>query len=380
MIERISNFNLRLKMADIDFLIKYDGDSNETILCRYVGKEKIVKIPEGISTIRKFAFASDFELNETIEEIILSSTVLKIEEEAFAYCKNLKVIVFNDEVEDVDFSCLKGCDSIEEITIPPRIESIIAFDRPANLKTIHVNDNIKHISEGAFDIYREDTDDFERHTSKILLSNPVYKIIDGFMVNTKFMTTLYRTDKSEKKVRVPDGIKVIGTNTFEEMTFGLYDDDLRTAVKVEEITLPESVKQINYNAFNSCDNLQVVKYKGKSADLNMDENAFWDCRHFLILENPIECSDIKMTAKQKRITHLMLERFRVIHRKIKSGSYPNTEELRQVCCDELGLGNKLGIATISRDLEYLRNSMEAPIIYNHLMNGYVYSEPFELKF
>lgn len=366
-------------MADRDFLIKYDEELEESILCRYVGNDKIVVIPEGITTIRKYAFASDFESNETIEKIILSSTVLKVEEEAFAYCKNLKEIVSNDEVEDMDFSCWKGCDLIEEITIPPRIESVIAFERPANLKVIHVNDNIKHISEGAFDIYREDIDDFERHTSEILLANPAYKIIDGFMVNTKFMITLYRTDKSEKNVRVPDGIKVIGSNTFEEMTLGLYDDELIFAKKVETITLPESVKRINYNAFNSCDNLQTVKYEGKSVDLDIDENAFEDCKHFNVHENQIECSDVKISAKQKRGTHLMLERFRVIHRKINSGCYPNTEKLRQACRDELGLDNKLSIATISRDLEYLRNSMEAPIEYDRFQNGYFYSATFELK-
>lgn len=365
-------------MADRDFLIKYDEELEESILCRYVGNDKIVVIPEGITTIRKYAFASDFESNETIEKIILSSTVLKVDEEAFAYCKNLKEIIFNDEVEDIDFSCWKGCDLIEEITIPPRIESVLAFERPAKLKAIHVNENIKHISEGAFDIYREDIDDFERHTSEILLANPVYKIIDGFMVNTKFMTTLYRTDRSEKEVRVPDGVKVIGTNTFEEMTLGLYDDEI-DAEKIETIILPESVKRINYNAFNSCENLQSVKYEGKSVELDVDEKAFEDCKQFKIQESLIECSDVKISPKQKRITHLMLERFRVIHRKINSGCYPNTEKLRQACRDELGLDNKLSIATISRDLEYLRNSMEAPIEYDRFHNGYFYSDDFELK-
>lgn len=366
-------------MENRDFIIKYDEELEETILCRYAGNDKLVTIPEGVTTIRKYAFASDFESNETIEKIILSSTVLKVDEEAFAYCKNLKEIIFNDEVEDIDFSCWKGCDLIEEITIPPRIESVLAFERPAKLKAIHVNDNIKHISEGVFDVYCEDIDDFERHTSEILLANPVYEIIDGFMVNTKFMTTLYRTDKSKKNVRVPDGIKVIGSNTFEEMTFGLYDDELISAKKVETITLPGSVRRINYDAFNSCDNLRAVKYEGKSVDLDIDKNAFEDCKHFKIKETLIECSDVKISVKQKRVTHLMLERFRVIHRKINSGCYPNTEKLRQACRDELGLDNKLSIATISRDLEYLRNSMEAPIEYDRFHNGYFYSENFELK-
>lgn len=366
-------------MSDSDFLIKYDEDNEENVLCRYTGNDAIVTIPEGVTTIRKYAFASDFESNETIEKIILSHTVLKVEEEAFAYCKNLKEIVFNEEVEDIDFSCWLGCDLIEEITIPPRIETVLSFKRPANLKKIVVGDNIQNIDEGTFDIYLEDIDDFGRHTSEILLANPVYKIIEGFMVNTKTMTTLYRTDKSEKDVRVPDGIKVIGSNTFDEGSFGLYDDELFSAEKVETITIPESVKRIKHDAFFSCDNLRSVKYEGKSANLEIAEDAFFDCKNFSTTKNLIECSDVKIYPKQKRITHLMLERFKIIHKKISSGCHPNTENLRQACRDELGLDDKLSIATISRDLEYLRNSMEAPIEYDRFNNGYFYSENYELK-
>lgn len=376
-IEKFSIY-LEVTMADKDFLIKYDEDMEENILCRYVGKNKIVKIPEGVMAIRKYAFASDFESNETIEKIILPSTVLRIEEEAFAYCTNLKKIVFNDEVEDISFSCIKGCDLIEELTIPPRVESVIVFPRPKNLKKIYVNDNIKHISEDAFDIYVEELNKYERHTNEVLLTNPVYKIIDGFMVNTKFMTTLYRTDKSKKKVRVPDGIKVIGSSTFDEMEYRFFEDDFKCAKRIESIILPKSVERINYFAFLSCEKLRSVKYEGKIADLDIDEDAFEDCKHYLEHNYLIECSDQQIYTKKKRITHLMLERFKIIHRAIRSGQYPNTEKLRQICRDELGVDNTLSIATISRDLEYLRNSMDAPIEYDRYRNGYYYTEEFEL--
>jgi len=91
-------------------------------------------------------------------------------------------------------------------------------------------------------------------------------------------------------------------------------------------------------------------------------------------------NDKIISASQKRVTHLMLERFRIIHNTIKSGTFPNTEKLRQACCDQLGLGDKLSIATVSRDLEFLRNSMSAPIMFDRKQNGYYYSQNFELKF
>ena len=364
-------------MNNKDFLIKYIEDDDEVILRAYVGKEKIVEIPESVTTIDKFAFANDVQSNDIIEKIILPSTVLKIEKEALAYCTKLKEIIFNDEVESINFKCFVGCDSLEEVKIPPRIETIITFPRKNNFTKIYVNDNLKFVTEDAFDIYNEEKDEFEPCTTEILLQNPVYKIIDGFMVNTKFMITLYRVDKSSSHVRIPNGIKTIGTGTFDEMNFTLFH--LKDVKPIETVVIPASVRRINYNAFDSCENLRSVKYEGKSASLSIDEDAFYDCKQYTEHENLIECSDIKFSGKSKKITHLMLERFKVIHKKINSGTYPNTENLRQACIDILGLDNKLSIATISRDLEYLRNSMEAPIEYNRYENGYYYTEEFELK-
>ena len=65
----------------------------------------------------------------------------------------------------------------------------------------------------------------------------------------------------------------------------------------------------------------------------------------------------------------MLERISHIHRKIKSGCYPNTKQLAY----EL----ESGLATISRDLDYMRDRMYAPIEYDFTHKGYYYTEDFE---
>ena len=65
----------------------------------------------------------------------------------------------------------------------------------------------------------------------------------------------------------------------------------------------------------------------------------------------------------------MLERISYIHRKIKSGCYPNTKQL----AFEL----ESGIATISRDLDYMRDRMFAPIEYDFTHKGYYYTKAFE---
>ena len=74
-------------------------------------------------------------------------------------------------------------------------------------------------------------------------------------------------------------------------------------------------------------------------------------------------------STQTKITYRMLERISHIHRKIKSGCYPNTKQL----AFEL----ESGLATISRDLDYMRDRMLAPIEYDFTHKGYYYTENFE---
>lgn len=79
-------------------------------------------------------------------------------------------------------------------------------------------------------------------------------------------------------------------------------------------------------------------------------------------------------AQEKRhiVSHLMLERLVGIHKKIKSGTYPNTRQL----AEEFNSGK--GIATISRDIEFLRDRFGAPIEYDHAHRGYFYTSDFEM--
>lgn len=66
----------------------------------------------------------------------------------------------------------------------------------------------------------------------------------------------------------------------------------------------------------------------------------------------------------------MLERITKIHKKISSGCYPNTKEL--------AYDLEISIPTVSRDIEYMRDRMSAPIVYDKLNNGYYYENKFEM--
>lgn len=76
------------------------------------------------------------------------------------------------------------------------------------------------------------------------------------------------------------------------------------------------------------------------------------------------------TEKRHIDSHFMLERLSKIHAKIKSGCYPNTQQL--------AFDNEVSPSTISRDIEFLRDRFGAPICYDACEHGYYYETDFSM--
>ncbi|MBP5576065.1 MAG: WYL domain-containing protein [Treponema sp.] len=68
--------------------------------------------------------------------------------------------------------------------------------------------------------------------------------------------------------------------------------------------------------------------------------------------------------------HLILERLVEIHKKIKSGCYPNVKQL--------AYDLEVSIPTINRDIEFFKDRFHAPIEYDAKKRGYYYSDDYEM--
>ncbi|AEF86058.1 putative helix-turn-helix, type 11 domain protein [Treponema primitia ZAS-2] len=73
-----------------------------------------------------------------------------------------------------------------------------------------------------------------------------------------------------------------------------------------------------------------------------------------------------MKEQRKSLPRASLARIYHIDREIASGKYPNA--------DKLAKGYETSKATIHRDIDYMRNFLEAPIEYNARHRGYYYTE------
>ena len=67
-----------------------------------------------------------------------------------------------------------------------------------------------------------------------------------------------------------------------------------------------------------------------------------------------------------------LARLYLIDQQIASGKYPNTNFLVEYLLDPWG---EVSVSTISRDIEFMKNRLNAPIEYDAFRRGYFYSRP-----
>ncbi|MBP5452273.1 MAG: leucine-rich repeat protein, partial [Treponema sp.] len=316
------------------FIIKTYKDTKtgkeQNVLRRYKGHDSVVVIPDGVTKITDFVFADDIDPNKSIEKIIIPDSVTEIYYRSFAFCKNLKEIQFPNGLKKfaIDF---KYCPSIEEVTVPDSVTIIMIPSLPKNIKAMHVGDNI--IGVEFTDNHGKKLNCIRPQTvADILLQNPVYEDIDGFIINKAKKTTLFRTDFTKTEVRVPDGVEVIGPNTFYEF-YQL--SKMRKEMKpIEKVTIPKSVKKIQPVAFINCSLLKEVVYEGLTKKLEVDKWAFLMCMNFHKDGREIICADTpkaKEKSKGKGVGWDRLTRIFIIDKAIKSGSYPNVDKLIDLC-------------------------------------------------
>ena len=87
-----------------------------------------------------------------IERVVLSSNVESITSDAFAYCTNLKEIVWPEALVDI-FSCaFKGCINLKEITLPDTVSYLgeAAFSNCHRLEKVTLSKRLHTICGGVF--------------------------------------------------------------------------------------------------------------------------------------------------------------------------------------------------------------------------------------
>ena len=206
-------------------------------------------LPKGITTIGNATFCGA----KCLKRVLIPNSVATIEDYAFAWCKGLTEVDIPDGVVSIGYAAFECCCNIQSISIPASVENIgvSAFCGCSSLKEINISDR-----------------------------NHKYKSAPGFLF-TKDGKTLVCATGNPVRIKIPDGVEIIGDKAFCGMR------------ELKEIEMPDSVLEIGEKAFLECRMPKIQLSRNLKC---IDRNAFFRCQNLSEVEIPVTVEQIGLAA------------------------------------------------------------------------------------
>jgi len=97
-----------------------DFEIEKGVLIKYKGKSPIVHIPDGVKTIKAWAF---MECND-ITNVTIPPGAIELREHAFSRCKNLSEVIISEGVKSIGDCAFDDCSKLTRIVLPSTITEI----------------------------------------------------------------------------------------------------------------------------------------------------------------------------------------------------------------------------------------------------------------
>ncbi len=130
-----------------------DYEFYENKIVRYFGNDAYVELPSSYSIDDEGNFIEGddyqvtvigeniFNYSETLKSVILPTTIVELENNAFDTCFNLESVILNEGLETIGSRAFLNCDSLLELYIPSSVTSIgeVVIGSGLSLETIVVS-------------------------------------------------------------------------------------------------------------------------------------------------------------------------------------------------------------------------------------------------
>lgn len=242
---------------------------------------KNIIIENGITSVGNY-FLYEYagverEDTNVISNIILGKDIKRIGDYAFTYCYNVKDIVLPEGLEEIGENAFGVCGNIKEIVIPDSIKILgkSCFSKCRRLSSVIFPDNLENISDNAF--------------SGCGISELNLPLQLKYIGNNAFI------GNNLKKIKMSSNIEYIGNSAF----YGC---------GISEITLPKSIKKIGASAFYSCTDLTTIKFE-EGITCNIPSYMFGNCVKLNKITIPNTVQEIEGFAFDNcfRLTTIMVE-------------------------------------------------------------------------
>lgn len=248
-------------------------------------KLKKVTVADGsqLQSINTGAFNGCKDLEEFTFEG--SSTLNKIQADAFSGDDKLKSFVIPEKVTVLERGAFNGASGLETITFKqPATMTVIgegAFQNAKALKRIELPSTVTTISKDAFNtcssltevvipasVTTIDATGFQEcaklENFTVDKNNPVYSSVDGFLLSKdkKTLVSFPPAKANTYYTMLPPTIETIGKQAFYFVQ------------ALENVTIPEKVKKIEDFAFDRVGNLNTIAFLGKTPITDVAASAF----------------------------------------------------------------------------------------------------------
>ena len=189
-----------------------------------------------------------------VTSVNIPDAVTVIGDDAFYGCSNLSSITIPNGVTYIGREAFMSCFGLRSVTIPEGVTSIgyNAFWNCYSLSTVILPNSLTSIGSGAFE--------YCYGLSSITIPNNVSSIGYGALNGTPWFDNqqnglVYAGNVAYKyKGEMPDGTKI----TLKDGTLGIAEDAFSECGGLMSITLPNSVTNIGYWAFEKCYGLKEI--------------------------------------------------------------------------------------------------------------------------
>ena len=278
-----------------------------------------ITIPANVQEIKRFAFANCARLSNVFFEENSQLTRIGGGFEAdrgygaFQNCKNLKEIQIPASVKYIDADAFRGCTSLSRITFErgSRLRTISGgggyplggpfnyygvFSGCTALTAIEIPASVEEIGPAAFHGCTSLVSVVFEKGSR--LSEISSEFVKDDIHRTNIIVGAFGNCTALTGIEIPATVRTIAVGTFngctalKSVTFesdsqletikgthfeGNYYGTFSDCISLESITIPASVKSIEYSAFRGCTSLSDISFAENSVLTTIGDYAFYQC-------------------------------------------------------------------------------------------------------
>ena len=226
-------------------------DGEEVLLLGYLGSEKDIVIPEGVTRIAKYAFYGD-----DIVSVTLPESLTAIGEYAFYECYNIKSLTLPESLTAIGNSAFWCCYGLKEVY------------NNSSLNITAGSNSYGYVALYAAKVYTPEDQETAFDENGFAIDGGVLRGYNG----------------SETVITIPDGVTSIADYAF----YGNTD--------IISVSIPAGVISIEYLAFAECSNLESVTFAEGSQLTSIGSYAFDGCSSLTSISIPAGVTSIGTSA------------------------------------------------------------------------------------